>query len=243
MKLYRLLILLLFVSCVDNDAPGLVVDEELILSNFLENKTYIKDNVIACAASNDKIPDLINVYFYPEEGAGNFKLYVSGAENGNDFSKYGLVESGSQSFLDGTMRQFVTRSELKWFVVVYKIENTIHISTPIRSKVFSQPTLYDANVTINQETSGMPKFSWDIESEENNAIFFEVVTTSNSEFLSGTYTHENNFQYYKLNNVVLNVTKGTPPDLILGDTYNFIVMDVSLDNWVNKVIMTSFTAE
>ena len=110
-------------------------------------------------------------------------------------------------------------------------------------KKSSQPSQWTDEVLINQQESGMPIFSWDVLSEENNAIFFEVLATENLDLISGTYTYNNQFQYYKLDNVVLNITPDTPPNLISGNNYIFTVMDVSLDNWVNQVIMTPFTVE
>ena len=50
------------------------------------------------------------------------------------------------------------------------------------------------------------------------------------------------FQYYKLDNVVLNVTRETPPALQLGMNYGFTLMGVSEDNWVNLVIEKNFEA-
>ncbi|APY11384.1 hypothetical protein BWZ22_09065 [Seonamhaeicola sp. S2-3] len=241
-KIAYIILVLFMVSCYSDDNVPLVADEEAILSTFIANKKFIKDNVIACAASDEVSAGLINVYFYPEAGAKDFKLYQSDGTDGNDFSKYQFVKAVAQPFIDGTLQQFKVRSKVNWFVVVYMVDDTVKISTPIRSKVFSQPTVWNNAVTINQEQMEMPQFNWPIADESLNAIFFQVVTTQNSEFLSGTYTHENKFQYYKLNNVVLNVTNGTPPNLVSNNTYNFIVMDVSLDNWVNTVSSSSFVA-
>ena len=62
-------------------------------------------------------------------------------------------------------------------------------------------------------------------------------------FLSGTYTFDTHFQYYNLDNVVLNITEGTPPNLTKGVQYKFTVMDVSEDNWVNTIFVAPFIAE
>jgi len=40
--------------------------------------------------------------------------------------------------------------------------------------------------------------------------------------------------------VVLNVTRETPPDLILDQSYGFTLMGVSDDNWVNTFVQTEF---
>lgn len=49
--------------------------------------------------------------------------------------------------------------------------------------------------------------------------------------------------YYNTSNVVLNITTQTPPSLIVGNNYNFTLMDVSEDNWVNLVIQKTFKAQ
>ena len=84
---------------------------------------------------------------------------------------------------------------------------------------------------------------WEDNPFGDNAIYFQVVSDESDNLLSGTYTYENQFQYYNTNNVVLNVTTKTPPNLVLSENYNFTVMDVSLDNWVNWVIEKPFIAE
>jgi len=68
-------ILLSISSCYQNDAVEIINDDELVLSTFLENKIFIENEVIACAASEDGATGIINVYFYPETGAKDFKLY------------------------------------------------------------------------------------------------------------------------------------------------------------------------
>ncbi len=230
-------------SCLEDDNPNIVFDNETILSEFLEDQDFINHEVIACAASDNTIGGLINVYFYPEEGAKDFRLYQSWADDENDYSSYQFTPITPEPFFQGALGVFKIRSTCKWVVVIYEREDKIEISTPIRLKVDTQPTVWSSELSINQDTSLMPVFSWDVRSEEDNAIFFEVLATETFELLSGTYTMENRFQYYNLGNVVLNVTRGTPPDLIKGETYIFTVMDVSLDNWVNEVIMSPFIAE
>ncbi|WP_203255906.1 hypothetical protein [Hyunsoonleella ulvae] len=245
-KIVPLIVICCFVlvSCVTDDAPDIVGDNEIVLADFISNKAFIEDEVIACAASDNVIPETVNVYFYPEEGATDFKLYESFADDGQDFSSYQIAPVNSQPLFGGALRFFQAHSNCKWFVVVFKKENQIEISTPIRSKVTERPTVWSENtITINQEASLMPKFYWDVNSVAENAIFFQVMATKDLSFISGTYTTENNFQYYKLNNVVLNITQGVPPPLVKDETYVLTIMDVSLDNWVNEVIMAPFIAE
>ncbi|TWO33332.1 hypothetical protein E1J38_005420 [Seonamhaeicola sediminis] len=235
--------LFLFISCIEDDSVPLVNDNETILSKFLEDKTFLNNQVIACAASDSGTMDINNIYFYPEAGASDFRLYQSWADDEKDFSSYQFVPLNSEPVFQGALRVFKLRSDCKWTVVIYEKEDKTEISTPIRMKLSFQPTIWSTDLTVDQSSPLMPHFSWFTLSEENNAIFFQVLSTEDLALLSGTYTEDNHFQYYKLNNVVLNVTPGEPPGLISGETYIFTVMDVSIDNWVNHVIMSPFTAE
>ena len=83
----------------------------------------------------------------------------------------------------------------------------------------------------------MPIFTWPDNLVGDNAIYFQIVSNDNNDLLSGTYTKENQFQYYKLDNVTLNITQQNPPSLQNGITYKFTLMDVSTDNWVNAVTL------
>jgi hypothetical protein len=60
-----------------------------------------------------------------------------------------------------------------------------------------------------------------------------VVSDAQNNLLSGTYTYEKRYRYYELDNVVLNITKGVPPALKNNALYNFTLLAVSEDNWVN----------
>ena len=232
-------------SCATDDVGDLIINDATILSQFLNNKTYEEDTVIACAASSENDVNVVYVYFYPEEGASNFKLYETDESevDSKDFSEYKFIDLDTQPLFNGALRFFETNSNAAWFTVVYNLDEAIKIATPIRNKKNEQPSLWTDEVSINQQQALMPLFTWDIISEENNAIFFEVLSTEDSDLISGTYTFNNQFQYYKLDNVVLNITPNTPPNLISGNNYIFTVMDVSLDNWVNQVIMTPFAAK
>jgi len=46
-----------------------------------------------------------------------------------------------------------------------------------------------------------------------------------------------------MNNAVLNFTQNEPLEVKLGNKNVFTVINVSLDNWVNEVIIPSFVTE
>jgi len=208
--------------------------------------TVVRDNVIACAASSPDDPNEVFVFAYLRPGATNLKLYASidtSIEDKNDFSNYQFTgEGGINDFFNGFLKQYILDlQEEIWVIVSFEEDGQIHTSTPIRLKQLEKPTVWSDQISVDQSESLMPEFSWDVISD--SAIYFHVVSDINNNALSGTYTIDTTFQYYKLDNVVLNVTIGAPPALIPNDQYQITVMGVSGDNWVGAVQQKVFTAE
>ena len=85
----------------------------------------------------------------------------------------------------------------------------------------------------------MPRFDWEILSEENNSQFLELLFFEDS-ILSKTFTNDNYFQFGNLSNVIQNLNQVDFPELILGETYTITIMDLSKDNWINNFISTTF---
>lgn len=165
--------------------------------------------------------------------------------NSENFSNYEIVQDTSiAKVFNGYLKKFkeVYKQE-KRVIVTFEFEKKLRISNPIRIKNISQKTNYDSIVSIDQTTSTKPKFTWKTNSTWQTEIYFQVVSNNEDNLLSGTYTKESNFQYYDTSNVVLNVTTKTPPNLKIGSSYNFTLMDVGKDNWVNAVAKKSFTAK
>ncbi len=226
-------------SCTDSDPLKLEN-----LASYLENATYETGGVIACAASDNDTNEIL-AFYYPEQGAVDIRYYetINSQVDENDFSNYSRIDLPNEPFFNGYLGKFVqSSSQEKWIVLSYEFEGIIKISNPIRSRQTSKPTVWESDVTIDQEASGMPKFSWPNNAVGDNAIYFQVISDAENNLLSATYTYENNFQFYKTDNVVLNVTEQTPPLLILGNSYIFTLMDVSENNWVNLVIIKTFEA-
>ncbi|WP_400070669.1 hypothetical protein [Zobellia russellii] len=108
------------------------------------------------------------------------------------------------------------------------------LSNPIRLKQLSKPTEYiSKNIKVGSLETGKRLFTWEDGKYTDSKIYFQVVSDDAGNLLSGTYTFENNFQYYDLDNVVLNITNDTPPALKAEADYTFTLMAVSEDNWVN----------
>lgn len=232
---------LILVSCSTDQ----VNNEELTLDNTLASKEVVLDNVIACAALNEN-DDLISVFLFPRPGVTNIQYYETenSAVDKNDFTNYTPLDLLLADVFNGFLKKFeVASSEEKWVIVSFDEAGKTHLSNPIRLKQKTKPTEYLPQNVLIDASSNMPIFSWVDGKFDDTKIYFEVLTDSENNFLSGTYTFEKTFQYYKLDNVVLNITKGTPPTLMQNETYNFLMLAVSEDNWVNLFTEVEFSLE
>jgi len=227
-------ILLLLTSCSEDS-----IKDDTLLSNYVLGRTIEKGAVIACAGSNADASKTL-VFQYPVNGAINAKLYeTNGVDiDEKDFSNYKKVTVKGTPFFNGYLQQFdrVLNVE-KWIIITHELDDEIKISNPIRTKQISKTSQWIDAVEIDQEIPAMPRFTWQNNQFGDNAIYFQIISDSQNNLLSGTYTLENTFQYYNTSNVVLNITTETPPELITGTEYNFSLMDVSEDNWVNLFIL------
>ncbi len=229
---------LVTISCYNDE----VIDTDRVLASYIKNKTVEVGAVISCAAS-DAITNEVLVFYYPIPNAKNIRFYetINSEVDKNDFTAYQRIDIVEQPFFNGYLEVFKKNfKQENWVIITYEFGNEIKLSNPIRIKHQTKHTVWNDVVEIDQNESTMPKFTWIDNENEGNAIYFQVISDDNNDLLSGTYTYENNFQYYNTSNVVLNITTQTPPDLIIDATYNFTLMDVSLDNWVNTVIEKSF---
>ncbi|WP_299529556.1 hypothetical protein [Ulvibacterium sp.] len=241
MKSYPVLLALVLCSCS--------VDEEILsgtLRAVVEDREFVLDNVIACAASSET-GDLTHVFLYPRPGATDIRYFETSSleADKNNFAEYKEVELIPKDVFNGYLKQVDTQvEEGKWVIVSFEEEGKIHLCNPIRIKKDSRPTEYLAeNVEVADIDSPTPHFSWTDGTYNDTIIYFQVVSTSDDDLLSGTYTQEQMFRYYNTENVTLNITRGAPPDLIIGRSYGFTLMGVSEDNWVNLFSELSFTIQ
>ncbi len=236
-RYYFLLITALIVSC-SNDA----LDIEETLQDSLTSKKVIIDNVIACAANNEN-DELVSVFFYPRSGASNIRYYetLNATVDKDDFKNYTQVEFPLIDVFNGYLKKFEVSAETeKWVIVAFDEMGETHLSNPIRLKHKTKPTEFLSQIITANLTTNMPLFSWQEGKYLDTAIYFQVISDNQNNLISGTYTYETEFQYYQLDNVVLNITKGTPPALQSGDKHYFTLMGVSEDNWVNLFSELSF---
>ena len=232
-----LLFTIIFVVSCSNDLV-----EKTSLASYLEDREVVLDNVIACAASNE-LDDLVSVFLFPRPNATNIKYFeaISSTIDKNSFDQYEQFESPLIYVFNGFLKKFeVSVNAEKWVIVSFEEDNKIHIANPIRIKNQTKPTEYiSSNISIEEETIN-PLITWEDGLYDDTRIYFQVLTDSTNNLISGTYTFDSFFKYYDLENVVLNITPGTPQNLKLNSTYSFSLLGVSEDNWVNIFSIKSF---
>ena len=239
---YFWLIIILLSACT-HDRDDLLTHNSLAAYTF--NKSSEKGAVIACAAKA-KSNDSILAFFYPVPQAKNYKIFATHSTNidPTNYNQFIELDKDTAPVFNGYLQRFTLESNKEIFLIItVEIDNEIKISNPIKTKQKTQPTLWNNQITIDDSQSLSPVFSWQDNTTGNTAIYFQVLSDLNNNLISGTYTTEPRFQYYNLDNVVLNVTRNTPPNLIKNSNYNFMLMDVSKDNWVNLVSQIQFKAK
>ena len=235
---YICAVLLIFILSCSTDK-----DEDDTLALFIGNKEVVLDNVISCAASNQS-DEQISVFLYPRNGVSNIRYFETATADvdKNDFSNYFPVAAPLIDVFNGYLLKFELAVAVeKWVIVSFEEDGKIHLSNPIRLKQISKPTEYlPQNVNLDRTVAAMPIFNWQDGTYTDTKIYFQVVSNEENSLLSGTYTFEKSFQYYELDNVVLNITEENPPMLQEDSAYTFSLLAVSEDNWVNLFSVVEF---
>lgn len=242
MRIKLIFVFALLLSCSNNE-------EALVLENLQDQinsrSSLTLDEVIACAASKKGDNTISHIYYYPLPEATNIQYFETASVNvdPNNYTNYNLKQLPDEDVFGGYLKRFIrTGTDEVYTIVTFETNGRFHKSNPIRLKNITKPTEYNDEVSIDFSESLMPTFSWNDGLIAENAIYFQVISDSNNNFISGTYTFEKTFQYYKISNVVLDINRSIPDDLKLNEPYNFSMLGVSLDNWVNLFIEEKFTA-
>lgn len=238
----------MFFSCSTEKQDSITESlERPTLATSILNREIALSSVIACAGSTQD-QSQVRVYFYPRPEVTNIRYFETKDVNmaPNDFDHYTEVSLPFEGLFNDYLQFYEVSSETeRWAIVTFEEDGIVNISNPIRLKQLTQATEYlPQNVSFSNETEAtMPKFSWVDGTFEDSIIYFQVVATDEGDLLSGTYTFESNFQYYVLDNVVLNITREKPHNLDFGTNYTFTLLSVTEDNWVNQFSEIEFRLE
>lgn len=249
---YIMLFSLFFFSCKKDDFSQLPntlqvdIEEQSNLTPFNE--------LVACAAGGqegfmDDEDFPLSMFFYPELNASNFKYYETenGDDDPNNLNLFLEKDASHEPLFNGFLRRFFLPKPEKdvWARVSFVANDTLWYCKPVRLKYFEKPTQYAPELCqVDLTNSVEPVFNWQEGIADDNFIYFQVISDENNDALSGTYTNDLSFQYYYLDNVVFNVTRsGQVKPLQIGATYNFTLMGVSNDNWVNLIIDKKFEVQ
>ncbi|WP_298766307.1 hypothetical protein [uncultured Polaribacter sp.] len=240
-QLFLFLVSIVILSACSQDDDVTVARN---LQEFIDQNANVKEaGVIACAANANANTNLVHIFYYPEDGATNVRYYelTSPELDKNNFSNYRRQSLNSESVFGGKLARFVRPSAVEsWCLVTYFVAGQLRISEPIKLQSQSKTTEYTSAVDIAYKSITEPNFTWQDGSIDENIIYFQVISDEENNFISGTYTEDKFFQYYDTSNVVLNINTETPQALEEDDIYNFTMMGVSKDNWVNLIIEEEF---
>lgn len=245
------MILLLCNAC--NDDPD--IPENSLQAYINDNSEWTSFNeLIACAAGGqsgflDDPEGPLSMFFYPKPYSTNFKYYETSSINDDpaDLALYQEREVPQETLFNGFMKRFILPepSEDVWARVSYLSNDTLWYCKAVKVKYNANPSLFAPEFCeINFSSPLEPIFIWEDEPNDENVIYYQLVSDERGDALSATYTYEQQFQFYNTDNVVLNVTRPGPVLPLQSDKdYNFVLMGVSEDNWVNLIVAKSFTPE
>jgi len=242
------LLLALFISCTnDNDSS----DEPYSLSeHFQSNIDLQRADLVACAGGKENglfedANEPTSVFFYPIIGATDFRYFeAASVSDSMNFDKYYEQDLEDVPIFNGYLWKFINKDfdGERMAIVTYKTPGNLHVCQPIRLKTNVKPTEVAPNKASVEVDGINPRFEWEKGNINENVIYFQVISDMNGNLLSGTYTIEQNFTFYDLDNVVFNITDpNTSPSLEPNTDYVFTLMGVSEDNWVNLFSEFSFS--
>lgn len=251
MKHCTVIVLALCFSGLGCKKEGRVTDYPDNLFGYLESRSNLDlvNDLVACAGQVEDLtgqgPRLM-CFLRTRPSASDFRYWETASTDVDplDYMVYQSMERSPQNIFADDIVAFEADnpSTERWALVTYQVGNTVYVCNPIRYKGASRPTVWNNAVSIEGEA---PSFCWEDETPWNeNVIYFQAITeTSDGSLVSGTYTYDLCYTFGVSDNVVFEVTpEGPAPELDTGETYGFTLMSVSIDNWVNRIAMATFTA-
>lgn len=222
------------------------------LSEYAAAHPVSQEWLIACAVGNEDgyrgtDTEPIEVFFYPQDETRSFRYFKTKnlEADPNDFSQYKEIkELKSEEVFNGALRKFkVDEKKEHWGIVTYLVADSLRISDPIKIQQSSRKTEKDESLVTYVADGVNPQFSWVDGTYAENVIYFQVISSLDGDLISGTYTEDKFFQFYDLSNVVINITPTFNPTLTSKQTFNFTLMSVSEDNWVNVAVNKEFNTQ
>ena len=239
-KIVFLLVLTVLFSCSE-DSDSTVPRN--LQEYVADNNNVMEQGVLAFAANADANTALTYIYYYPEDGAVDFRYYelTDNTLEKDNFVNYRRQSLESRPDFGAKLQRFSRTGDSEtWCLVTYKKEGILHISNPIKLNNTSKSTKYLDAVVINYRTTIEPNFTWDDTASNNSVKYLQLLTDVEDNFISGTFTENTFFQYYNTDNVTLNLNKEIPKALVADQVYNFSMFGVGADNWVELVIKEQF---
>lgn len=233
------LITVLFVSC---DKIKVQTLEEFMTAQTLSPS----DDLVACAASTlvlsmDFPPVHTMVYYKTVEGQGDIKVWYSEAFS-QDFSKYQEITVNDVRIHNNFMGSALMNLQSGSIIVSTSTEDEFIYSKPIEILSDEITTVIHTDVEVDLANGLNPFFTWPESTVDSESIYFHlIVDMVNDDAITGTYSYENTFTFYDLNNVVFNVTEKENPELLSNTNYLMQVMHVSDNNYVTKITRAEFT--
>jgi hypothetical protein len=239
-KIILLVICILICSCSEDTDLSVARN----LQEYIDGSSNVATKaVVAYAAHAEANTNLTYIFYYPEVGASDIRYYelTDSSLEKNNFINYRRQSLGSKEVFGGKLERFSRSGDLEsWCLVTYEKEGILRISDPIKLNNKSKSTEYSDAVTIDYKTTIEPNFTWEDGARNESVIYFQVISDEEEDFISGTYTEDSFFQYYDETNVTLNINTAIPKNLVEDEVYNFTMMGVNQDNWVNIIIEEQF---
>jgi len=185
-------------------------EKALSLQDYIEENSTLTpfNELVACAAGGqvgflEDIDFPLNMFFYPELNASDFKYYETENENAdpNDLNIFLEKEANDIDVFNGFLKRFPLPLPEKdvWARVSFIANDTLWYCKPVRIKYNSKPSEFAPQLCeVILDNPLEPAFEWQDGQADDNVIYFQVISDEDGNALSGTYTEELNFQYYNL---------------------------------------------
>lgn len=211
------------------------------LQDYINNFDAASDALVSCAASNGEDLSKSVIFYRSIPNSSNIQLWHSETYS-QDLTNYSLVEDVTvESLFNGFMGKLEENINHGAVIVSFDVSDTVVYCKPIELLNQNQATVRNESITIDQTELLEPNFQWTNSTIDPNSIYFQLIVNTDSNLaVSGTYTYENQFQFYNLSNVVFNVTEEPNPMLKGNSNYQITLMQVSDNNWVHTISTKSF---